>query len=139
MRIVLVYFLLALLLITCSDLGTNTNDIVFPIPENRSVAEAQQLIVGHWDWVETITAGTTPWGNGLRTHIEFTSSGETHFYRSDTLVSSAVFFIFLDANSTSFILGIGDYVSCRFRVNEQYLVTDYRRDNGPVDLYRKRN
>jgi hypothetical protein len=139
LRINIIYFFSTILLISCSDLGTNTNDTIIPIPKNRSVAEAQQLIVGHWEWVRTIDNGTTPWDDGLRIHIEFTARREAHLYRSDTIFSSASYFIFISPDSTSIILVIGNYVPCIFRVNEQFLVTDYRRDNGPVDLFKKRN
>ena len=125
----------------CSDAGV---DWIFPIPENASVSQANQLILGQWEWVKSLSNSTgptleyTPRLAGYTRQMEFLQNGVVNLYRNDSLTGTATFSIDSGTYSSSLTLVLDGNANYDFRVSDDYLGFDNRPVDGPAEFFVRR-
>lgn len=128
----------------CSDSGVEIPNWIFPIPENRSTSEANQLILGHWEWLKSLSNSTgptvewTPSSLGYTRQMRFSENGLVDFYRNDSLIGTTAFRIDSGYYSRSFTLVIDRSANYGFRVSTDYFGFDNRPVDGAAEFFVRR-
>jgi hypothetical protein len=113
-----------------------------PIPEISSLSVANELIIGHWEWLKSVgnsidaSAVRMPESAGYTSHMVFHPNGTVDLYINNQLVNSTTFAIKSQDGYLS--LQVGAYLHDAFGVSRELLGWDDRPRDGIAELYVRR-
>ena len=131
-----------ILMLSCSDSGTDLGGWYMPIPEISSLPVANELIIGHWEWLKSVGNSfdplvvRTPESAGYTSHMVFHPNGTVDLYFNNQLVNSTTFAI--KRQDGYLFLHIGTYQHDAFGVSRELLGWDDRPRDGIAELYVRR-
>ena len=108
-----------------------------PIPEISSLSVANELIIGHWEWLKSVgNTLRTPESAGYTSHMVFGPNGTVDLYINNQLVNSTTFAI---KNQDGYLyLQVGTDQHDAFGVSRELLGWDDRSRDGIAELYVRR-